>query len=268
MKWWPQTGADSGAGGAPSADGMVGIGAVARGFNASIFVVCGLVIVAAYALGLFTDGLNMLNMVLLVCLAALVQVFLIQGWVRSSSAVVLVLLFVGVFSSMLRFGSVSIAQAALAGIPLIYCVIILGERAGFLLLLLSVAASAWITWAQVSGGLQPSAPTVPQAQWAILATGFIVAYRMAVLIKRHLLDASQRINAAQKMLLDERDASNARVLKALSELERQRYVIDQHAIVTIMDLGGHLTYGNQRFVEISGYAPQEFLGKNYRMMDS
>lgn len=268
MKWWPQIDADSGAGGAPSEDGMAGIGAVARGFNASIFVVCGLVIVVAYALGLFTDGLNMRNMVLLVCLAALVQVFLIRGWVRSSSAVVLVLLFVGVYSSMLRFGSVSIAQAALAGIPLIYCVVILGERAGLVLLLLSVAASAGITWAQVTGRLLPVAPTVPAAQWAILTTGFVVAYRMAVLIKRHLLDASQRINAAQKMLLDERDASNARVLKALSELERQRYVIDQHAIVTIMDLGGHLTYGNQRFVEISGYAPQEFLGKSYRMMDS
>ena len=47
MKWWPQTDAESGAGGTSSADGLVGIGAVARGFNASIFVVCGLVIVAA-----------------------------------------------------------------------------------------------------------------------------------------------------------------------------------------------------------------------------
>ena len=44
--------------------------------------------------------------------------------------------------------------------------------------------------------------------------------------------------------------------------------IRDSAIVTIMDLGGHLTYGNQKFVEISGYAPHEFLGKSYRMMDS
>lgn len=268
MKWWPNTGSRDGTGDTAVSHELAGIGAVARGFNASIFIVCGLVIVGAYVLGFFSDRLNLLNMVLLVLLAALVQVFLIRGWVRSSSAVVLLLLFAGVFSSMVRFGSVSIAQASMAGIPLIYCVVILGERAGLLLLLLSVGASAWITWAQLSGGLPTPAPTVPQAQWAILAAGLFVAYRMAVLIKRHLLDASQRINVAQKMLLDEREASNVRVLKALSELERQRYVIDQHAIVTIMDLGGHLTYGNQKFVEISGYAPQEFLGKSYRMMDS
>ena len=142
MKWWPSTGSAEGAGSTAPPDGVAGIGAVARGFNASIFVVCGLVIVGAYALGLFTDRLNMLNMALLVCLAALVQVFLIRGWVRSSSAVVLLLLFAGVFSSMVRFGSVSIAQASMAGIPLIYCVVILGERAGLFLLLLSVGPSA------------------------------------------------------------------------------------------------------------------------------
>jgi len=268
MKWWPDTAPDKPASGGPVIHRVPGIGAVARGFNASIFVVCGLVVVVAYVLGLFTDALNLLTMAILVVLAAGVQVFLIRGWVRSSSAVVLALVFFAVFFSMVRFGSVSIAQASLAGIPLIYCVIILGERAGLFLLLLSVGASAWITWAQLSGGLPTPAPTIPQAQWAILSAGLFVAYRMAVLIKRNLLDASQRINAAQKLLLDEREASNARVLNALSELERQRFVIDQHAIVTIMDLGGHMTYGNQRFVETSGYAPQEFLGKSYRMMDS
>jgi PAS domain S-box-containing protein len=247
---------------------MPGVDAVARGFNASIFVVCGLVVAAAYAMGMFTDAGNLLSMVVLLVLAGLVQVFLVRGWVRSSSAVVLVLLFAGVYSSMLRFGSVSIAQASMAGIPLIYCVIILGERAGLALLLLSVLTSGAITWAQLTGQLESVAPTLPQAQWAILAAGFLVAYRMAVLMKRHLLDASQKVNAAQTMLLMEREQSNARVLKALSELERQRYVIDQHAIVTILDLGGHLTYGNQKFAEISGYAPQEFLGKSLRLVDS
>jgi PAS domain S-box-containing protein len=253
---------------APDMHGMAGIGAVARGFNATIFLSCGLVVVVAYVLGLFSDAPNMVTMAVLVTMAALVQVFLVRGWVRSSSVVVLLLLFTGVFSSMVRFGTINISQAALAGIPLIYCVVILGERAGLLLLLLSSVGSGWITWAQIHGTLKPSAPTIPAAQWVILSMGFVVAFRMAVLIKRHLLDASQRVNAAQKMLLDEREASNARVVKALSELERQRYVIDQHAIVSIMDLNGLLTYGNQRFVEVSGYVPQEFLGKHYRMMDS
>jgi PAS domain S-box-containing protein len=268
MTWWFNTGPGNGAGATVIPAGSAGIGAVARGFNATIFMVCGFVIMGIYALGLFSDGPNLLNMVLLVALVALVQVFLSRGWVRSSSIMVLALLFAGVFSSMVRFGSVSIAHASMACISLIYCVVILGAPAGLLLLMVSIAASAWITWAQLSGGLPTPAPTVPQAQWAILTAALFIAYRMAVLIKRHLLDASLQINTAQKMLLDEREASNARVLEALAELERQKHVIDQHAIVVTISLAAKITYGNLKFEQVSGYSPAEFLGKDFTTMRS
>lgn len=245
-----------------------GVLAVARGFNASIFVACGVALTIAASFGLFSDLKNLITTgVALACMAAL-QVFLIRGWVRTTSVAVLVLLFAGIFLSMLRFGSISIAQASLAGIPLIYCVLVLGEVAGTVLLVISVAASAWITWAQVNGRLVHVSPTVPMAQWVVLTAGFIVAYCMAILFKRNLLDVNRRINATQKQLLEEREQSATQVSMALAELKRQKYVIDQHAIVMTTDLSGAILYGNDKFVEVSGYAAAEFIGKNPDLLDS
>ena len=245
-----------------------GVLAVARGFNASIFLACGVALAIAAGFGLFSDLENLITTgVALGCMAAL-QVFLIRGWVRSTSMAVLFLLFAGIFLSMLRFGSISIAQASLAGIPLIYCVLVLGETAGTVLLVASVAASGWITWAQISGRFVSASPTVPSAQWVVLTAGFIVAYRMAILFKRNLLDVNRRINVTQKLLLEEREQSTAQVSMALAELKRQKYVIDQHAIVMTTDLSGSILYGNDKFVEVSGYTAAEFIGKNPRLLDS
>jgi len=245
-----------------------GVLAVARGFNASIFLACGVALAIAAFFGLFSDLKNLITTGLaLACMAAL-QVFLIRGWVRSTSVAVLFLLFAGIFLSMVRFGSISIAQASLAGIPLIYCVLVLGETAGTVLLVISVAASGWITWAQISGRFVGASPTVPSAQWVVLTAGFIVAYRMAILFKRNLLDVNRRINATQKLLLEEREQSAVQVSMALAELKRQKYVIDQHAIVMTTDLSGAILYGNDKFVEVSGYTAAEFIGQNPYLLDS
>ena len=56
--------------------------------------------------------------------------------------------------------------------------------------------------------------------------------------------------------------------RALTELEQQKYVLDQHAIVTMSDTAGRITYGNDRFCEISGYSRAEFMGKNHRLLNS
>ena len=60
-------------------------------------------------------------------------------------------------------------------------------------------------------------------------------------------------------------ASNERALNALKQ---QKFILDQHAIVTISDLAGNIRYGNQKFVEISGYRVEEFLGKNHQILNS
>jgi PAS domain S-box-containing protein len=56
--------------------------------------------------------------------------------------------------------------------------------------------------------------------------------------------------------------------RALSALYQQKYVLDQHAIVSICNVDGSINYGNERFVEISGYSPAEFLGKDHHLLNS
>ena len=54
----------------------------------------------------------------------------------------------------------------------------------------------------------------------------------------------------------------------LTDLNEQRYVLDQHAIVAVTDLQGTITYANQRFAEISGYSVDELIGQNHRILNS
>ncbi len=56
--------------------------------------------------------------------------------------------------------------------------------------------------------------------------------------------------------------------RALSELVNQKYVLDQHAIVTVCGLDGLITYGNQKFIEASGLNPEEFLGQDHKIGNS
>ncbi len=58
---------------------------------------------------------------------------------------------------------------------------------------------------------------------------------------------------------------NARAQRLLA---RQKFALDQHAIVSICDRRGVITYVNQRFSAISGYSEKEILGKTYSVLDS
>lgn len=51
-------------------------------------------------------------------------------------------------------------------------------------------------------------------------------------------------------------------------LERLRCAVDAHAIVASTDAAGNITYANDRFCEVSGYARSELLGSNHRILKS
>ena len=56
--------------------------------------------------------------------------------------------------------------------------------------------------------------------------------------------------------------------RALNELERQKFVLDQHAIVTTCGTDGRITFGNEKFTEISGFSPDEFMGLDHAILNS
>jgi len=44
--------------------------------------------------------------------------------------------------------------------------------------------------------------------------------------------------------------------------------LDEHAIVSVTDSAGNITYANQKFADISGYSLSELIGKNHRILKS
>ena len=78
-------------------------------------------------------------------------------------------------------------------------------------------------------------------------------------------DKLESLVAQKTQDLQEVAASNERALIALRQ---QKYVLDEHAIVSICDGIGRITYGNRRFAQISGYSKEEFIGKNHKIINS
>lgn len=64
------------------------------------------------------------------------------------------------------------------------------------------------------------------------------------------------------------DDMAATLQKRQSELEQQKFALDQHAIVSIADSSGNIIYANQKFCDISQYAPGELIGCNHRVLNS
>ncbi|MFA6921589.1 MAG: ATP-binding protein [Gallionella sp.] len=57
-------------------------------------------------------------------------------------------------------------------------------------------------------------------------------------------------------------------MNEIRELRMFKEALDQHAIVSIADVSGNITYVNDKFCQISNYARDELIGHNHRMLKS
>jgi sigma-B regulation protein RsbU (phosphoserine phosphatase) len=70
-----------------------------------------------------------------------------------------------------------------------------------------------------------------------------------------------------------RDVTTARkadeqLRASIKQLEDLQYAVNQSSLVAITDEAGTITYVNNRFSEVSGYAREELLGQNHRILKS
>jgi phosphoserine phosphatase RsbU/P len=52
------------------------------------------------------------------------------------------------------------------------------------------------------------------------------------------------------------------------QLDNLKFALDEHAIVSMTDAAGAITYANDQFCNISGYRREELVGQNHRMVSS
>ncbi len=64
------------------------------------------------------------------------------------------------------------------------------------------------------------------------------------------------------------EESQRKLVDKIRELDFQKFALDEHAIVSITDIKGNITYANDRFCDTTGYSCSELIGKNHRIVNS
>ena len=100
---------------------------------------------------------------------------------------------------------------------------------------------------------------------------------LGILAMRRRAVKAQAIVREEQRLLDERalkeSESAARLAlaetqRALRQLNLQNFALDQHAIVSITNARGEITFANDRLCQISGYSREELLGQYHVIFSS
>ncbi len=81
-------------------------------------------------------------------------------------------------------------------------------------------------------------------------------------------DTLESLSKLMSELVRQRDISERDLQSALSDLAKQKFALDQHAIVSITDVAGKITYANDKFCQISGFAREELLGKDHKLINA
>ncbi|MES1148538.1 MAG: EAL domain-containing protein, partial [Bradyrhizobium guangdongense] len=93
------------------------------------------------------------------------------------------------------------------------------------------------------------------------------------LVDGRIISVSRRPMSDGGLVEVHRDVTNEwqaedRADRAMQEVIEKQYAIDQAVIVGITDTKGTITYANENFCKISGYARDELIGQNHRLLKS
>lgn len=78
----------------------------------------------------------------------------------------------------------------------------------------------------------------------------------------------ESLSALMRDLVTQHEESQRDLQEALTDLAYQKFALDQHAIVSITNLKGDITYANDKFCEITGFSRAEILNRNHRVINS
>lgn len=68
--------------------------------------------------------------------------------------------------------------------------------------------------------------------------------------------------------VSERKSQERRLQEVLRQANQYRFALDQVAIVSISDPSGQITYANEKFCRVSGYSPEEIIGRDHDFLRS
>lgn len=89
------------------------------------------------------------------------------------------------------------------------------------------------------------------------AAAIALAFLIAVFVSRSMSDLMLRLSGTK-----------ARLEESVRDLEFQKQALDEHAIVSITDALGRITYVNEKFCQVSQYSVEELLGQDHRILNS
>ena len=83
-----------------------------------------------------------------------------------------------------------------------------------------------------------------------------------------LQEKSETLNLQLQAEITEHKHTEARHMASLRTLSDLQAAVDQHAVVTITDPQGRITYANDKFCAASKYAREELLGQDHRIVNA
>ena len=78
-------------------------------------------------------------------------------------------------------------------------------------------------------------------------------------------ELESRVAQAKVLELELREG-RAAAQKALRDLQNQKFALDQHAIVSVIEADGIVSHVNDRFIDITGYSREEVVGKPFTVI--